>query len=55
MKKEKRCKTCRYHDDFTWACFNGNSKHCADFTEPDCVCECWEKISDADSRERDQR
>lgn len=39
MQKEKCCKTCKKHDDFTWVCFNGDSEHCADFTEPDCVCE----------------
>lgn len=22
--KEKCCKNCRRHDDFTWVCFNGN-------------------------------
>ena len=32
---EKCCKNCRKHDDFTWACFNGDSKYCADFTEPE--------------------
>ena len=42
MQKEKCCKTCKKHDDFTWVCFNGDSEHCADFTEPDCVCEFWE-------------
>lgn len=42
MQKEKCCKTCRKHDDFTWVCFNGDSEHCANFTEPDCVCEFWE-------------
>lgn len=39
---EKCCKNCRKHDDFTWVCFNGDSEHCADFTEPECYCEFWE-------------
>ena len=55
MQKEKCCKTCKKHDDFTLVCFNGDSEHCADFTEPDCVCEFWEDISDANSRKRNQR
>ena len=38
---EKSCKNCRRHDDFTWVCFNGDSKYCADFTEPVCFCEFW--------------
>ena len=41
--KEKCCKNCRKHDDFTWVCFNGDSKYCADFTEPVCFCEFWEE------------
>ena len=31
--------TCQSRD----LCFNGDSEHCADFTEPDCVCEFWEE------------
>ena len=42
--KEKCCKNCRKHDDFTWVCFNGDSKYCADFTEPECCCEYWEGV-----------
>lgn len=42
MEKEKGCKTCKKHDDFTWVCFNGDSEHYADFTEPNCVCKFWE-------------
>lgn len=40
---EKSCKTCKWHDDFTWVCFNGESIHRADFTNDDYVCECWEE------------
>lgn len=40
--EEKCCKNCRKHDDFTYVCFNGDSEYCADFTEPECCCECWE-------------
>lgn len=57
MQKEKCCKTCKKHDDFTWVCFNGDSEHCADFTEPDCVCEFWEGVEDdrKRSKENDRR
>lgn len=41
---EINCKTRRKHDDFTWVCFNGDSEHCADFTEPECCCEFWERV-----------
>ena len=44
--KEKCCKNCRKHDDFTWVCFNGDSKYCADFTEPECCCEFCEGKDD---------
>jgi hypothetical protein len=39
----KCCRTCKYHDDFTWACFNGDSIHRADFTNDDFVCDAWEE------------
>lgn len=42
---EKCCETCNWHDDFSWACFNGDSENCADFTDPEDSCECWEKIN----------
>lgn len=31
------CKGCKWHDEFSWACCNGDSKHCADFVN--CGCE----------------
>lgn len=43
---EKCCENCKKHDDFTWVCFNGDSEHCADFTEPECCCEYWEERED---------
>lgn len=49
IQKEKCCKACKKHDDFTWVCFNGDSEHCADFTEPDCVCEFWEDVENENS------
>ena len=44
--KEKGCKNCRKHDDFTWVCFNGDSKYCADFTGSEFYCEFWEGKED---------
>ena len=45
VNMEKCCGTCKWHDDFSWACFNGDSENCADFTDPEDSCECWEKIN----------
>lgn len=44
--KEKCCKNCRKHDDFTCVCFNGDSKYCADFTGSEFYCEFWEGKED---------
>lgn len=44
------CGTCRWHDDYTWACFNGHSPNCADFTDPEDRCSEWEPTTEvADS------
>lgn len=40
---EKKCETCKYHDDFSWVCFNGLSPDRADFTDNDSCCDEWEK------------
>ncbi len=32
----KSCKGCKWHDDFTWACFNGESPYRADFVNDGC-------------------
>ncbi len=37
---EKECFTCAWHDNFSWVCFNGNSEHRADFTDPEDSCLC---------------
>lgn len=39
---DMRCGTCRWHEDWTGACFNGDSPNCADFTNSDGYCEKWE-------------
>ena len=36
------CKNCEYHDEFTGACCNGDSEHCADFTSNEDSCQDWE-------------
>lgn len=35
------CYGCKWHEEYTWACTNGESEHCADFV--DCGCEYYEK------------
>lgn len=32
--------TCKWHDDFTWICFNGDSEMCADVAYDDYCQEC---------------
>ena len=38
----QKCETCEYHDEFTGACCNGDSEHCADFTSNEDSCQDWE-------------
>lgn len=38
----KTCETCNWYEDYQGVCFNGESPHCADFTEPEDGCKCWE-------------
>lgn len=40
-----------WHDNFSWACFNGNSEHRADFTDPEDSCPVWEGREDSDEKE----
>lgn len=37
------CATCAWYEAFQGVCFNGDSPHCADFTEPDQRCREWER------------
>lgn len=46
----KKCKTCKWHDDFSWACCNGDSDECADFTDNDYVCSHWEAAESNEKR-----
>ena len=36
------CSNCTYHDEYTGACCNGDSEHCADFTSNKDSCQDWE-------------
>lgn len=38
----RACKTCDWHDNFSWACCNGLSEWRAEFTDDNFVCEQWE-------------
>lgn len=42
----KTCATCAWYEEYQGVCFNGDSPNCADFTEPEDVCECWEGIDE---------
>lgn len=33
-----RCRDCKYHDDFTWVCCNGDSDMCAEATNDNYWC-----------------
>ena len=42
MAEENRfCKTCAYHDDFSWACFNPEADDRAGFTDNEHKCNRW--------------
>ena len=48
---DKRCATCDWYEDYQGVCFNGDSPHCADFTEPEEGCECWEERNESNGEE----
>ena len=37
----KCCVTCHWYEDYQGVCFNGDSPHCADFTDLEDCCEFW--------------
>ena len=43
-KNLRICKNCKWHDNFTGVCFNGDSEYRADFTESKFKCELWEDV-----------
>ena len=44
---DKSCSNCKWHDGFSWVCYNGLSEYRADFTDPDDVCKEWEMKDDS--------
>lgn len=43
---DKRCENCKWHEDFSGVCFNGESEHRADFTAYDFSCDQWEALDE---------
>ena len=41
MQGNKCCENCKYHDDWTWVCFNPESENRADFTDSEYMCPQW--------------
>ena len=39
---KRTCSNCDWHEDFTGACCNGDSRYCADFTDDDQTCDVWD-------------
>lgn len=50
-RTEPSCCSCRWHDAFSWVCFNGLSERRADITDPEDNCKEWEKREDDDRKE----
>ena len=44
--RKRKCSTCKYHEDFIGACFNGDSENCADFTSDEDTCKHWTQRED---------
>lgn len=44
--KYKCCVGCKWHEEWTWACCNGDSPYCADFVN--CGCPHYEVKKDDD-------
>lgn len=50
------CSGCKWHDDFSWVCFNGDSENRADFVN--CGCEMYESLGNSkiyESEDEDER
>ncbi len=52
--KAKQCANCKWYEEFTGACCNGNSEHRADFVDSDKCCKEWEGRSDLHERQGDE-
>lgn len=40
---EKVCRTCMFHDEFSWACCNGYSPYVAEFMDDRSNCGYWKE------------
>ena len=49
--KSKCCVGCKWHEEWTWACFNGDSPYCADFVN--CGCPLYEEKETNDQKGTD--
>ena len=49
--KNKCCVGCKWHEEWTWACFNGDSPYCADFVN--CGCPLYEEKKTNDQQGTD--
>ena len=38
------CANCKWHDEFSWVCFNGDSPNVAGFTQQEDSCDKWELL-----------
>ena len=43
MNPGRTCLNCRWHDSFSWVCYNGLSDYRAGITDPEDACEDWEE------------
>lgn len=48
MEPRYCCQTCKWYEDFTGVCFNGDSPNCADFMDAYDSCEEWEEQDETD-------
>ena len=55
MIADRTCRTCAWHDGFSWVCFNGESEHRADFTLDDQTCPYWQKHRTAEQRRKSRK
>ena len=49
--KSKCCVGCKWHEERTWACYNGDSPYCADFVN--CGCPLYEEKETNDKKGTD--
>lgn len=49
--KNKCCVGCKWHEERTWACYNGDSPYCADFVN--CGCPLYEEKETNDKKGTD--